>query len=79
MIEKKDKKILLVIKITRIIQNLRATFSLRFYVTIFTIPIVSKTFRRDDSITHHLVSSPSFASQFSTANDGDVTRWPMIE
>ena len=38
-----------------------------------------ETFRRDDSIIRHLVSSPSFARGLCLANDGDDTRWPMIE
>ena len=40
---------------------------------------VVETFRRDDKIIGHLVSYPSFARGLCLANDGDVTRWPMIE
>ena len=39
----------------------------------------SETFRRDDSIIGHLVTSPSFARQSPLANDGDDTRWRMID
>ena len=38
-----------------------------------------RDFRRDDSIIGHLVTSPSFARQSPLANDGDDTRWRMIE
>ena len=38
-----------------------------------------ETFRTDDSIRGHLVSSPSFARKTRVANDGLDTRWPQIE
>ena len=40
---------------------------------------VVETFRRDDTIIGHLVSSPSFARGLCLANDGNDTRWRIIE